>query len=167
MGLEPCPGCGGAFAEGDGPTHPYMLSSPGCWARYGEVLAREYSHPELLATHRLSVDAYAVQHPGSRDDRRAVQSVGLHLARLMLQLDRPAAPRETNDAMLGLAKAKATLPWLEPPSSFALTVADIPLDGSFDDHVAAVRAWAADAWQAWEAHHRFIRTWAREALGGR
>lgn len=164
VGPEPCLGCGGLFAEGDGPTHPYMLSSPGCWTRYGEVLAREYSQPELLATHRLSVDAYAVQHPGSRDDRRAVQSVGLHLARRMLQLDRPAAPRETSDVMLGLASAKAGLKWLEPPEVFSVTVADVPLGGSFDDHVAAVRAWGADAWEAWQAHHFFIRTWAKAAL---
>ena len=160
---EQCPGCGGHFAHGIGTTHPYMHSSPGCWARYGEVLAREYSHPTLLATHRLSVDAYAVQHPGSTEPR-AIQSVGLHLARLMLQLRQPTPPRETNDVMLGLGRSKGTLPYLEPPKSFITTVANIPLEGSLECHVAAVRAWAADAWSAWHAHHEFIESWAQAAL---
>lgn len=41
-----CPGCGLMTAVQDGPTHPYVVSSPGCWAIYGEVLAREYQNPE-------------------------------------------------------------------------------------------------------------------------
>lgn len=38
-----CIGCGAMFADQEGPTHRYMESSPGCWAVYGEVVAREYS----------------------------------------------------------------------------------------------------------------------------
>ena len=158
-----CPSCGGHFAEAGGETHPYMLSSAGCWAQFGQVLAREYSEPQLRATHRLSVDAYAVQHPGSTE-RRAIQSVGLHLARLKIQLDRSLPPRETNDVMLGLSKFKNSLPYLKPPTSFGITVADIPLDTSLESHSAAVREWASDAWSTWKAHHEFIRTWAKMAL---
>lgn len=55
-----CMGCGGVFAEIQGPTHRYLESSPGCWAAYGEVLAREYSDPAYFQVHRLTVDAYAV-----------------------------------------------------------------------------------------------------------
>jgi len=50
--------------KADGPAHAYMLSSPGCWAAYGELLAREYSDSAYRRLHRLSVDAYALQHPG-------------------------------------------------------------------------------------------------------
>ncbi len=56
---------------------------------YGVILQHEYSDPRLLPTHRLSVDTYAIQHPGD-GSRRAIQSVGLHLARLMIQLESPA-----------------------------------------------------------------------------
>lgn len=163
MTLNACPGCGGLFARSEGATHAYMHSSAGCWAKYGDVLAREYANPRLTATHRLSVDTYAVQHPGSHD-RRAIQSVVLHLARLMMQLENPRPPRETNEVMLGLGPSKSSLPFLEPPASFGLTVADIPLDGSLDDHAIAVRTWAEDAWSAWGRHHDFIRSWAASAL---
>jgi Family of unknown function (DUF5946) len=166
MSLEKCPGCGDLFVKRDGPVHPYMLSSPACWAWYGEVLAWEYSTPNLLATHRLTVDTYAVQHPGT-GDRAAIQSVGLHLARLMIQLDSAVTPREANDVMLGLGKSKSSLPFLEPPVSFVSTVADIALDGSIDDHIRAVRAWARATWMSWCEHHQFIRSWAVAALSVR
>ena len=162
---EPCPGCGGLFPAEDGGIHPYMLGSPGCWARYGRVLAREYADPALLAVHRLSVDAYAVQHPGV-DDRRAVQSVGLHLARLWLQLERRPSPRGAQAAMVRFAARKATLPRLNPPAAYTVTAADMPLDASADDQAAAVEGWARAAWTAWWPHHDFIGTWARAALDG-
>lgn len=152
------------LAPVEGPTHAYLDASAACWAHYGAVLAREYATPALLATHRLSVDAYAVQHPGG-GERRAVQSVGLHLARLMLQLDAPMPPRETNEVMLGLGRAKASLTRLPPPTAFALTVADVPLAGSEAAHVAAVRAWAAAAWAGWSAQHDAVRAWVAEVRG--
>lgn len=162
MKLEKCCGCGGYFAPIEGPTHAYMLSSAACWSKYGQILAREYSNAELLPTHRLSVDAYAVQHPGTTD-RRAIQSVGLHLSRLMLQLECPVPPKETNQVMLDLSRSKNELPFLEPPDSFNTTVADIPIEGSFQHHIDAVRAWAQDSWDAWKEHHKFIRKWVETA----
>jgi hypothetical protein len=42
---------------------------------YGEMLAREYGDPAYFRVHQLTVDTYAVQHPGPRE-RRAIQSVG-------------------------------------------------------------------------------------------
>jgi hypothetical protein len=59
-----CVGCGAIFEDREGPTHRYTESSPACWAAYGEVVAREYSDSSYAALHGLTVDAYAVQHPG-------------------------------------------------------------------------------------------------------
>ena len=85
--IDKCFACGGSFVAVEGPTHQYMASSPGCWNAYGEVLAREYENPMLFgAVHRLTVDAYALQHPGDASDRRARQSVWVHYAALYLSL---------------------------------------------------------------------------------
>lgn len=160
---KPCPGCGGLFGEIDGPTHAYMTSSPGCWAAYGEVLAREYSEPRLMAVHRLSVDAYAVQHPGD-GSRRAVQSVGLHLARLMVQLDEGMRRIDAGGFMVSLAERKHELPLLRPPPPASVTVADVAgVDGT-DAHIAAVRRWARAAFDQWSPHHAFIRAWLGRIL---
>lgn len=156
-----CPGCGAAFPERDGPTHAYMTSSPACWAAFGRLLAQEYLQPRLEGAHRLSVDAYAVQHPGDPADRRAVQSVGLHLARLMVQLETPRPPRQTNSVMLAFANRKHTLIPLHPPSSFSMTIADVTPFAGKSEHAHKVQEWARSAWNDWAAHHDWIRRWAR------
>lgn len=165
-----CPGCGADLDPEVGPTHDYMISSPACYARFTAVLAHEYSDPALLATHRLSVDSYAVQHPGDGSERRMVQSVGLHLARLCVQLEdhaagRPRGAEATNAVMLGLGQHKATLDWLEPPAQFAVTVADVVPYAGGPEHAARVIAWAEAAWADWAAHHDYVREWVGRWLG--
>ena len=158
-GRTRCPGCGGAFPIMAGPTHRYMESSPGCWAAYGVVLAREYSDPACYEVHRLTVDAYAVQHPG-RLSPQSIRSVGLHLVRLCLRLEKELTEEKANAAMVAAAARKHIYTWLEPPASRgALTVADVVGLPTPEEHRQAVRAWAAVAWQAWATHHGIVRHW--------
>ena len=165
MDFEKCVGCGAEFPHSEGATHPHMRSSPGCWAAFGAVLAREYRDPGLFVSHRLSVDAYAVQHPGEPNSRPAVQSVGLHLARLMLQLERGLTPERANAAMGQLAEYKARFHWLAPPVSLgSITVADVALAIDPVAHRAAVHAWARAALDAWQVHHPIIEGWLRYAF---
>lgn len=156
---EPCPGCGAPFPNEEGPVHRYMIGSAACWRRYGVVLGHEYSDLALSAIHRLSVDTYAVQHPGGRS-RQAIQSVGLHLARLMVLLSSPVSPREANDVMLRLGKRKADLAYLERPATFSMTVADVVPFAGTARHSEQVELWARSTWQDWAAHHTYITTWA-------
>src|SRR5512145_2280867 len=79
----PCIGCGARVAEGSGSAHPYIGASPGCWALYGEVLAREYTDPRYGTAHQLTVDAYAAQHPGTPSPQ-SIQSVTIHLVGLYI-----------------------------------------------------------------------------------
>lgn len=157
-------GCKGLFPRIEGPTHEYMQSTPGCWAAYGRVLAREYEDRRFFAVHRLTVDAYAVQHPGV-PSRQSIQSVGVHLVRLCLFLEHGLTPERANDAMLAAAKHKAQYHWLEPPASLGpLTVADLEPAADAEAHVALVRAWAAQMWDVWAPHHDTVRGWARVGL---
>ncbi len=143
-----------------------MASSPACWAAFGEVLAREYSDPALLATHRLGVDAYAVQHPGS-PSRQSNQSVGVHLIRLCLFLERGLTPQRANDAMLKAGRLKHGFVWLEPPASLgSVTVRDVLQADGAAAHAAMVRRWAQSAWEAWAPHHETVRAWAARAQEG-
>lgn len=154
-----CPGCGATFAEVDGPVHPYMTSSPGCWAAYGEVLAREYSDPARAATHRLSVDAYAAQHPGE-PSRQSIQSVGLHLVRLCLLLEHGCPVGQANAAMLEAGRRKQEMHWLTPPPWLGeVTVKDLLVTDSAEAHVSAQWRWARAVWAAWAPHHATIAGW--------
>lgn len=154
-----CPGCGSRLPTVDGPTHAYMTSSPACWAAFGEVMAREFQNPDLLPIHRLSVDAWAIQHPGD-GSRRAIQSVGLHLARLMTQLDEGLEGEAANARMLSFAARKSELPELTPPSRWSMTVAEVAPALDPGEHAAAVRAWAEAVWDDMAHHQQFIRRWA-------
>lgn len=160
--LETCIGCGAVFERVDGPVHDYMHSSPACFAAFNSLLAEEYSASDLRATHRLTVDTWAVQHPGDATDRRAIQSVGLHLARLFLQLDSSRPPAETNAVMLDFSHHKSTLKYLSPPPAFSVTVADAaPFAGS-PSHSAKVVNWAEATWSDWSTHHDYVRRWISE-----
>lgn len=159
MNTFKCFSCGGEYPDIDGPVHRYMKSSPGCWSVYGEVLAREYSNRAYFDVHRLTVDAYAVQHPGSTD-RQSIQSVGVHLIRLCLFLEHGLTPENANDAMLEAGKIKHSFTWLEPPESLgSITAADVAKANTLDEHKAVVKAWAQNVWEAWAIHHDTIRAW--------
>lgn len=74
-----CAGCGAVFPDMQGPTHAYMQSSPACFAAFTKLLAAEYSSAALRSVHRLTVDTWAVQHPGSAEDRRLAPPETFHV----------------------------------------------------------------------------------------
>lgn len=144
----------------DGPTHRYLESAPACWRLYGEILAREYESPIYWQVHHLTVDAYAIQHPG-RQSAQTIQSAAIHLVRLCLQLEQGMEEDGVLRATRALAQRKGDLVWLVPPESRGgLSVLDVheALDAS--EHASSVRSWAKEAWSAWSQHHDQVRRWA-------
>jgi hypothetical protein len=157
-------GCGARVPAFSGPTHAYIGAAPGCWALYGEVLAREYSDYRFGRVHHLTVDAYAVQHPGV-PERRSIQSVAVHLVGLYLALERGVDAVELTRARQATADASARFTWLAPPASAgAITVVDVHAvsNDDADAHGRVVNEWAASVWQAWSVHHAQVRAWAAE-----
>lgn len=169
-----CPGCRAFLPDTAGPTHPYMLSSPACWARYGELGARIMSGTEtgpgdVGCGHH--VDCYAVQHPSSAEhDRRQRQSVAVHLISLclLLEFDQPATlasarrGRTSRRVLRGLGLTD--WPYLPPPLDLgAVTAADVHGAGDPDEFAGRLREWTHSAWSAWADHHDTIRAWARRS----
>lgn len=160
-----CPGCGVVLPSEEGPTHAYIRSSPACWARYGELLAREFGDPAYFGLHQVTVDVYAVQHPGAAE-RRAIQSVGLHLMTLCMVLEQGADPTEGPKLHRRMAK-RPGIEWLDPPAMAGrMTVVDVLPARSPQEHEQLVRAWAEDVWEAWAPHHDTVRRWVEQS-GGR
>lgn len=156
--IETCSDCKAALPQQPGPVHSYLGASPSCWALYGEVLAREYASPELMKVHRLTVDAYAVQHPGA-PERRSIQSVWVHLAGLYLVVERELSHDFARRVIGALAGESERLTWLSPPSNLgAITVADVATAIDTDAHQEAVCRWARAAWAAWALHHQAVAT---------
>ena len=163
MSLIPCPDCGGLFPDVDGPTHRYLGASPGCWACFGDVLAREYSDLAYYAVHRLTVDAYALQHPG-KPALQTIRSVALHGITLCAVFERGVTLSQAGQVIGQASQKKDRFVWLPPPASPGpLTVADVLPAGDAEDHARRVRAWATAVWQAWAEHHPTFRQWLAES----
>jgi hypothetical protein len=154
-----CLGCGALVPDIDGSTHEYMLSAPGCWAIFNEIAVQQFEIASF-DLRRMTVDAYAVQHPGTTD-RRAIQSVAVHLISLYFMLERGLTPTEATDKMRHALTDKSRFVWLQPPSSMReITVVDVVTITDPAEHEAIVKRWAHSAWEAWRAHHDQIRKWA-------
>jgi len=159
MGLIVCHGCGGQFPDIHGPTHAYMEATPGCWAYYGEVLAKEYSDLQYQRVHPLTVDAYAVQHPG-QPSPQSIRSVALHLISLCAIFEQGVEISAATRVIQQAATDKERFEWLPPPPSRgALTVAEVHLAQDAQEHARLVYQWAESAWTAWSDHHPKVRTW--------
>jgi hypothetical protein len=158
-----CAGCGAILPEADGPTHRYLESSAACWSTYGEVLAREYGDPGLFRrVHRLTVDVYAVQHPG-RPSAQAIQSVAVHLMSLCALLEGGSGAEGASKLIREGVRVKRRFVWLQPPQSMGpLTVADVGKARGPAEHERAVRDWASSAWHAWAPHHATVRQWCSD-----
>ena len=156
----PCIGCHAQVPDLHGPMHAYIGASAGCWRIYGDVLAREYGEYAYPDFHRLTVDAYAAQHPG-QPSRRSIQSVAVHLIALHLVIERGLQFRAVVPHMRTAIRKDAPFAWLDPPAQPATTnILDIATTTDLKTHERGVRQWADSVWQSWSAHHDTIRAWA-------
>ena len=161
MNSSRCSGCGLDLPIEDGPVHRYMKSTAACWAKYGELLAREYENPEYMAVHRLTVDTYAAQHPGAPSPQ-SIQSVAVHLISMYAVLELSMDQRSAT-ALIQVCADNGRFEWLMPPDRpYHLNVLHPLKAKSAAEHAAAVREWAQCTWEAWAAHHRQVRTWAAQ-----
>jgi Family of unknown function (DUF5946) len=155
----PCCGCGAVFPSADGPIHRYMTSSPECRSAYGVALAREFSDPAYAKLNRMSVDAYAVQHPGSISSQ-TIQSVAVHLCRLCIILEDGFSVEHANDVMLAIHRVEHQFRWLEPPRARGeVTVSDVVEARGAEEHTRQVERWAKSCWWAWSQHRATTRGW--------
>lgn len=155
-----CLGCHAVVPDVGEPVGLLYCVSPGCWAIYGEVLAREYGEYRFPPVHRMTLDSYALQHPG-RPGPKAANSVALHLTSLCFTLERGFDPDRTTEAVRRLLRRREGFLWLDPPSTFGpLTILDVHRTHDLLIHSQCVREWAECVWQAWSMHHETVRAWA-------
>jgi len=160
---EACPGCGDALPVVDGATHPYVGASSACWTRFAELNA---TLPPVTPLRRLVTDAYMVQHPGV-PERRAIQSVGLHLVGLCLVLEHGLPP----DALSGTLQRALVRPpawrWLGPPvpnGQSTIGALGIAVEtGDTGVLALVIDAYVRGVWASWSAWHQVVEGWVRDA----
>jgi hypothetical protein len=160
MSSLPCPGCGVVLADPGNVAPPHAGSSPGCWAIYGDVLAREYGEWSYPPIHRLTLDTYGAQHPGERSPK-SIQAMAVHLIALHLSLDRGIESKRIPAEIGRLMVDASELRWLEPPPSAGQrTVLDVAGAKDLREHSNRVEWWARSVWESWSDYHEVIRRWA-------
>ena len=153
MANELCSWCGVKTYKSEGATHRYLESSAGCWALYGKLLAREYENSEYMSVHGLTVDAYALQHPG-KEGPQTINSAYIHLASLYSYFELGWPINELPNIKKEIAQQKNDFIWLEPPENLKLiTVADILKAETAEEHCAYVKKWAMYIFEKWKVHH--------------
>jgi hypothetical protein len=118
---------------------------------------REFGELRYPAIHRMSVDTYAVQHPGVPEPR-AIRSVAVHLMGLCLVLERGFTPEAATSRVGGLVE-RASPSWLEPPVPNGTLTVEHPLAAAPQEHATRVREWAEDVWRSWQPHHPTVHAW--------
>ncbi len=137
-----CEDCGAVVAEG----------KAGCLKLFEEILTREFSDYRYGKIHRLTVDAYSLQHPDAY--MRSGKSFAAHLTGIYAAL-------EAEDALAvnqTVQKWLSTNPKIEKPARLPeqrgnLTITFIHSAVDADEHDKRVREWAQEVWSAWSEHH--------------
>ncbi len=149
-----CPSCGAAGVGG----------LDGCRAVFDRLGEREFSDPDYFRTHRLTVDAYSLQHP--EQFMKSSKSAAAHLTGMCWSLERgrslhlPAPLKRWVDGPRSYVRVAA------PPARGrgSITVASMVDASDAADYERLAMEWARSAWAAWAAHWGQARAWVQEAL---
>lgn len=148
-----CPLCGAPGAGG----------LDGCLERFGTLGAREFSDPAYFAVHRLTVDAYCLQHPELY--MISSKSAATHLAAMCWSLER-GLTRNLNSRLKAFFDGPRSFARLEPPAPRhrgRITIADLMLADTPASYEASAWQWARSAWEAWRDHWELAREWVDQA----
>ena len=163
-----CCGCAALVEDITGKPHKYIGASQGCWNLYTEVLAKEYGEYNYLKhTHRLTVDTYAIQHPGRMGEqfakrttspgqpgRQSIQSVNVHLISLYFVLVKKMNGSNATKLIGEILQRSPAFDWLEPPvPNGTVTVVDVLKAANLAEHELIVTKWAEDVFACWFSKH--------------
>ncbi len=148
-----CEDCGAVIAEG----------KVGCIKLFEETIAKEFSDYRYGKIHRLTVDAYCLQHP--EPYMHSGKSFAAHLTGM-------CAAFEYEDALAvnqTVQKWLSTNPKIDKPAQLPeqrgnLTITYIHDASNADEHAERVKEWARDVWGAWSEHHNLAKQLIKEAL---
>jgi hypothetical protein len=147
-----CEDCGTVVAGG----------KAGCLKIFEEVIAREFSDYRYGKIHRLTVDAYSLQHPD--EYMRSGKSFAAHLTGMCSALE-----SEDSFSVNRIVQEWLSLnPQIEKPAQLPqrrgdLTITYIHSAPNAEDHSRRVQEWARDVWAAWLEHHELARRFIARA----
>jgi hypothetical protein len=136
----------------------------GCNDLFQAVVGREFSQPELFQVHRLTVDAYSLQHP----DRymKSAKSAVAHLTGMCWAMegnDDPSVSVILSRFLDGTPALSRPEPVPPPGERGEKTIVDIHEAPDSMEHIRRVKEWARTTWASWAHHHDAARGFLEEA----
>lgn len=141
-----------------------MGSLDACRALFAEVGAREFADRAFFRSHRLTVDAYCLQHPDAY--MKSSKSAAAHLAAMCWSMERGRSMNLPGALKRWLDGPRA-YPRVAPPPPRRrgeLTVRHVLGVEDPDEYAVRAEEWARSAWEAWGEHHDRARAWVAQAL---
>lgn len=148
-----CEDCGAVVLEG----------KAGCQKLFEAVVARELGDYRYGKTHRLTVDAYSLQHP--EPYMRSGKSFAAHLTGVCAALEY-TDPSKINRRVQQWLSGN---PVIDKPDSLPehrgdLTIAYVLAATDAEEHDQRVWEWARTVWEAWSGYHTLARQLIGQAL---
>ena len=150
-----CTDCGAVVAEG----------KAGCLKLFEEILSGRFSDYRDEKIHRLTVDAYSLQHPETY--MHSGKSFAAHLTGIYAALN----AEDTLAVNQMVQRWLSTNPKIDKPAPLPqhkgnLTVTFIHGAADSDEHINRVLEWAQEVWNAWFKYHALAKQLIEEATKG-
>jgi len=136
----------------------------GCRALFDALASKEFSDPNYFRMHRLSVDAYCLQHP--EQYMVSSKSAAAHLAAMCWSMERGLSLHMPKPLKLWVDGPREYIRVLPPPfrERGNITISDAFKATSPEDYEVIVWDWAKSAWNAWSNYWDLARSWVQEAI---
>lgn len=106
-----------------------------------------------MSVHPLTVDAYALQHPG-KESPQTIHSANVHLASLYSYFELGYPIRKLATVKSVMAQFKDAFVWLEPPKSQKdINVGDVLETSNASQHRKKILKWANYVYRKWGNQH--------------
>lgn len=139
-----------------------LPSGAECKRHFDEILAKEFSDYRYMKAHRLTVDAYSLQHPDPY--MISAKSYAAHLTGLCCFMEHEGDRDLLRTLQQWLSGKREDLEKPPPLSELGeLTITHI-LDAEDEiEHERLVTEWAAEVWSAYGVYHQLARDWIETA----
>lgn len=148
-----CPSCGA----------PDVGGLTGCDDEFSRLIGREFSNPLLFRAHRLTVDAYCLQHPEKY--MISTKSATAHLSCICWSLEFSES-LHLPPALKRFVDGPRTFTRIAVPPELHRGSINITHLNELSDptkYLIKAREWANSAWSAWPHAWEQTRAWVKEA----
>lgn len=150
--IAPCAGCG-LLVEG---------GTAGCRKLFEELCGREWDSPISYRVHRMTVDAYCLQHPD--EYCASAKSFAAHLTGLCCAIEHKSHPNVLRGLQHWLSGTPDILKPSLPVHHGSLIVMEVYREKDPVPQMLAVNRWAQSTWEAYAELHPIARDWITRAL---